>query len=210
MQRYVGAVRFTRSAASRLEALAVSSGLRPYRPRYHVAAATWDSDYASGALDHYDAPHERARYAVLVGFLREHAPRTILDVGCGVGLLRAHIEHLDFTAYHGIDPSAVAIQAATQRGFGRSTFEVGTTPTGKYDAVVCNEMLYYVDDLDGLLECIRQSLVPGGRLITSVYKHPGDFALHRLLARHFRAIHAVDVRNSLTRHRWKLASYEAR
>jgi 2-polyprenyl-3-methyl-5-hydroxy-6-metoxy-1,4-benzoquinol methylase len=201
------ASRFTRSAVSRIEAASVVAGLRPYRPRYDVAPSKWDSEYASGALDHYGAPHERARYAVLVGYLRDLGPRTILDIGCGVGLLRGHIEHLDFEAYVGIDPSTVAIEAAALREFNRSTFEVGSTPTGSYDAIVCNEMLYYVDDLDDLLGRIATCLTPDGRLVTSIYKHPGDFALHRRLASAFRLVDAADVRNAVSRHRWKLAVY---
>lgn len=204
------AQRFTRSASSRLEALSVTSGLRSYRPRYEVAAETWDEDYASGSLDHYAAPHEQARYAVLVGHLSALAPRTILDLGCGVGLLREHVEHLGFEAYLGLDPSSVAIEAASARGFSRSRFEVGTLPVGVHEVIVCNEMLYYVDDLDDLLTRVSGSLAPGGRLVTSIYKHPGDFALHRRLAQAFTVEAAVDVRNLLTPHRWKLAVYAAR
>ena len=202
------AARFARSAASRLEGLSVLSGMRDYRPRYDIAASSWDADYASGALEHYGSPYERVRYSVLIGFLRVLEPRTILDLGCGVGLLRAHIEDLGFEEYLGIDPSAVAIESARAQEFSRSHFEVGTHPTGIHDVIVCNEMLYYVPDLDDLLGRIAASLAPGGKLVTSIYKHPGDFALHHRLSRAFRTVTGADVRNPLTRHRWKLAVYE--
>ena len=202
--------RIVRSAGSRAEALAVLAGVRAHRPRYDIAASSWDSDYASGELDHYDAPHEAVRYAVLVGYIRDRRPRTILDIGCGVGILRRHVDHLDFNKYVGIDPSRAAVDVAAGLGYDRTDFEVATVPTGAHDVIVCNEMLYYVDDLDDLLERIGDCLTPDGRLVTSVYKHPGDFALHRILERRFRAVHAVDVRNRHTPHRWKLASYALR
>ena len=131
-------------------------------------------------------------------------------MGCGVGLLRGHIEHLGFEAFHGIDPSSVAVEAAVARGFARASFAVGTEPTGEHDVIICNEMLYYVEDLGALLARIADCLNPDGRLVVSVYKHPGDFALHRIIEQHFRPVHAVDVRNRHTPHRWRLASYAVR
>lgn len=202
------ASRYARSARSRAEAAAVVLGVSKYRPRYDLPAQKWDGEYAAGVLDHYGAFNQQARYSTLVGNLETLAPKTILDVGCGVGLLRQHIDHVPFEHFTGIDPSKVAIEKATSRGHDRTTFTVGTEPTGEfYDAIVCNEMLYYADDLDHLLEVLGRSLTEGGRLLTSVYKHPGDFALHHRLGKTFRLVDAVDVRNTVSGHRWKLACY---
>jgi SAM-dependent methyltransferase len=202
--------RFSRSAVSRAEAATVVAGLRPYRRRYDVSAPKWDREYAAGALDHYGDIRQRSRYAVLAGYLEDRQPESILDLGCGVGLLRGYLEHIEFERYVGIDPSAVAIEEATARGFSRSSFEVGTQPEPGFDAIVCNEVLYYVEDLDGLLSRIAECLNDGGRLITSVYKHPGDFAIHHRVNRVFEPVDTVDVRSTLSRHRWRLATYAVR
>lgn len=200
--------RYARSARSRATAAAVVLGVSKYQPRYDLAAQTWDAEYAAGVLDHYGAFVQQARYSALVGYLETLAPNTILDVGCGVGLLRERVEHLAFKHFTGIDPSEIAIEKATNRGYDRTTFAVGTEPNGeRYDAIVCNEMLYYAADLDHLLEVLSRSLTDGGRLLTSVYKHPGDFALHHRLGKTFRLVDAVDVRNTVSGHRWKLACY---
>jgi 2-polyprenyl-3-methyl-5-hydroxy-6-metoxy-1,4-benzoquinol methylase len=206
----MNATRFVRSARSRAEATTVVAGVRPYRRRYDLEPAKWDADYASGSLDHYGDIRQRSRYAVLAGYVEDARPRTILDLGCGVGLLRGYLEHVGFERFVGIDPSEVAVEQGNGSGFSRTQFKVGLVPDGTYDVIICNEMLYYVEDLDDLFARITASLSESGRLVTSIYKHPGDFALHHLLAKRFRPIDTVDLRSTVSKHRWKLGTYAAR
>jgi 2-polyprenyl-3-methyl-5-hydroxy-6-metoxy-1,4-benzoquinol methylase len=184
----------------RLRDAGVRSRLLPYRRRWVLSDADWDREYGRGVLDVYGATRELARYSVLIGYLRSRpSPPVVLDVGCGVGLLARRLGGEDIAAYVGIDPSEVAIEEA-RRAHDRPdvTFLVGTEPSedlGTFDVVVCNEVLYYVDDVDALMRQVHAVLRPGGWLLTSILRHSGDVALHRSLDHHFERVDAVTVQS---------------
>jgi 2-polyprenyl-6-hydroxyphenyl methylase/3-demethylubiquinone-9 3-methyltransferase len=199
--------------ARRAYDLAVRAGLSPYRRQWLLSPSDWDASYASGSLDFYGALREQGRYGVLVGFARAfpRKPR-ILDVGCGVGVLRARIPDEDVAGYVGIDPSQVAITQAQAQCFARSVFEVGERPSadaGLFDLIILNEMMCYVEDLDGLLENLKGHLAPGGWILTSMFHHAGDVALHRAVARHFTEVDVLEVvrANFKPLHTWRVGCY---
>jgi 2-polyprenyl-3-methyl-5-hydroxy-6-metoxy-1,4-benzoquinol methylase len=183
-------------------------GLLAYRPE-HWTTEQWDAEYRAGSLGRYGDLAELARYSVLVGYIAWHAARrpdngpAILDVGCGVGLLRERLDGVAFAQYVGVDLSAPAIGEADARGHARSRFVVGdvTTPDvdrldlGRFDVVVLNEMLYYVPDPAAFLDRIRGLLQPEGVLVVSVWRHPGDRALWRTIDAAFSLVDRVEVRN---------------
>ena len=131
----VGAVHGCRAAAyRRLEVSSIQS---------------WSSAYGRGERD-YSGPAESARYGILAGYLRlvEGSP-SILDFGCGTGILLERIQRIRFHDYVGIDSSPVAIELAWKRVPGVGTFVVGEdvpTTAGPFDVIVCNEVLYYLSD----------------------------------------------------------------
>ena len=199
--------------ARRAYDLAVRAGLAPYRRQWLLSPSDWDASYASGSLDFYGALSEQGRYGVLVGLIRAFSGKArILDVGCGVGVLRARIPDEDVEIYVGIDPSKVAIAKAEAQAFSKSRFEVAERPApeaGTFDLIVLNEMMYYVEDLDGLMIALKSHLAPGGWLLTSMFQHAGDVALHRTVARHFTEIDVLEVvrRNYKPLHAWRVACY---
>jgi 2-polyprenyl-3-methyl-5-hydroxy-6-metoxy-1,4-benzoquinol methylase len=187
--------------ADKVRDLGVRAGMLPYRQRWVLSSADWDREYGGGVLDFYGDLRELARYSVLIGYVRAHgaalgtAP-SILDVGCGVGLLRERLPDGEVGRYVGIDPSTVAVQQGTARGFRDAEFVVGATPeagSGPFDLIVCNEVLYYVEDLGLLLGRLEELLAPGGRLVSSIVRHPGAIALDRALDEHFTRHDAVVV-----------------
>jgi 2-polyprenyl-3-methyl-5-hydroxy-6-metoxy-1,4-benzoquinol methylase len=183
-------------------------GLVAYRPE-RWTPEQWDAQYRAGSLGRYGDLAELARYSVLVGYIAWHAARrpehgpTILDVGCGVGLLRERLDGVAFAQYVGVDLSAPAIAEADARGFARSRFVVGdvTTPDfdrldlGRSDVVVLNEMLYYVPDPAAFLDRLRALVQPGGVVVVSVWRHPGDRALWRTIGAAFSVVDRIEVRN---------------
>jgi len=60
---------------------------------------------------------------------------------------------------------------------------------------VCNEVLSVAPDPDQLLATVRSVLRPGGHLLTSTWRHPGDQQLLRLVDRRFTRLDTVDARN---------------
>jgi 2-polyprenyl-3-methyl-5-hydroxy-6-metoxy-1,4-benzoquinol methylase len=201
------------SRATRLaEDLGIRAGVLPYRRRWLLNAADWDREYASGRLNYYGAFRERGRYGVLLAYLSgREGPMRLLDFGCGTGILRHRLAHLPISEYVGIDPSAEAIEAARKEHGDAGRFHVADqvdASMGMFDVIVCNEVLYYVEDLPATLERLRGSLKPGGWVMTSVVRHPGDIAIERALKASFDLVDSVYVKRRVEpRNGWTVSCY---
>jgi 2-polyprenyl-3-methyl-5-hydroxy-6-metoxy-1,4-benzoquinol methylase len=196
--------RYARRVAEWADAWGRRLGVLPYRPERRTSAQ-WSAEYDAGALDYYGRLDELARYSVIVGYvgwLVAEAPpssSTLLDVGCGSGLLRRHLERVPLSEYVGIDLSEAAIRAAREQDFTRSRFVVGdvgtTAERGPFDIVVLNEVLYYAPDTAAFLEQLRSMLTDRGALVVSVWRHPGDRRLWQRVVDAFEVVDRVEVRN---------------
>ena len=92
-------------------------GLVRHRPE-SWAVAEWERAYSSGQLAYFSDMDELARYSLLAGYVRYIGERPdILDIGCGEGLLRRHLDGVPIGHYTGIDLCSTAIRACkgTQR-----------------------------------------------------------------------------------------------
>jgi len=98
--------------------------------------------------------------------------KTLLDLGCGAGVIAEHISDVTGSSVVGIDYSSSAIAVANARTSekrNRLTFETDNFNTmqpsvGKYDAILSMDTLYWVSDLTGMLDVLAKSLAPGGRM----------------------------------------------
>lgn len=194
--------RLVARAARRAAALGRRLGVLPYRPERR-SADEWTSAYEAGHLGYYGALDELARYSVLVGYVGWFAagrgdPPTVLDVGCGTGLLRERLEGVPLAGYVGVDLSRAAVAAAEGRGFARSRFVVGDAATldlGRSDVVVLNEVLYYAPDPAAFLRRVRDLVAPDGLVLVSMWRHPGDRSLWRTVDRLLPILDRVEVRD---------------
>ena len=98
-------------------------------------------------------------------------PGKVLEVGCGDGYILYRLqEELDGLDCHGIDVSENAIAVAKENVEGK--FEVMNAeeqlPEGKYDTVICLEVLEHLKEPEELAKKMFDLLVPGGRLLISV------------------------------------------
>lgn len=206
--------RIIRSVRRKIYDLSVHAGLAPYKRQWRNTAADWDRDYLSGRLDAYADLSDRGRYGVLGEFIRAfpRKPR-ILDIGCGVGLLLGRIGSDACLEYVGVDPSRVAVEKAQARGVENARFLVGNAPTpdlGRFDVIVMNEVVYYIEDLPRMLDIVRRHLVEDGWLTTSILRHPGAIALDRTLASKFEEHEAFLVKRAKTANAWRVACYHPR
>lgn len=172
----------------------------------------WVQQYEHGGWDYLGGINQLARYSLLTGYLSFFGSRRILDVGCGTGLLRESMAGLDFDRYVGVDPVAVAIEQARRLADSRTEFVVGDANLPElsgFDAVVCNEILYCIPGPERLLDRARELLIPGGHLLISNMRHPGETALERMLSSRFELVGAVDVANDSDRgrRRRRVAAY---
>jgi 2-polyprenyl-6-hydroxyphenyl methylase/3-demethylubiquinone-9 3-methyltransferase len=185
------------TVAGTVLAVGIGSGLRPYRPQ-RVSAQRWDGFYDSGRFDYMNTLWELPRYAALLGYLRVY-PGTpdVLDIGCGPGYLRQLMTDEDFGSYAGVDLSPAAVRSASALADSRTSFAVGDATTmelPQVDVVVMNEVLCYIEDRDAFLDRVAASVRPGGLVLTSLYRHPGDHSLWRQLDRKLSLVSAMMAR----------------
>lgn len=196
-------------------------GLLPYRPE-HRTAAEWTAAYEAGSLAYYGDVPELGRYGAILGYLawfsasRPGGPVSILDGGCGTGLLRRRLEGWSLSRYVGIDVSEPAVATATAAGHARSQFlvaelgDVAALGLGRFDVVVLNEVLYYLADPVPVLAGLGAVVEPDGLVVVSMWRHPGDRALWRTVDRALRLVDRVEVRNRanpVNRRGWMVAAY---
>lgn len=136
------------------------------------------------------AAEQGPRYAAIARMLE--GSLSILDVGCGEGVL------LDWLAGHnyiGIDRSVAAVISGRTLRPSATLINCSATdfqPKSKVDAVVFNEMLYYVADPVGMVRRFSAHLRPGGRVVCSIYRKAGRPSWRQGLA------HALDRRRPMS------------
>src|SRR5438477_9577372 len=100
-------------ASARIRQLGIQVGILDYRRAVAVPSlSAWTEEYETGRWDYLRKVDQLARYILLAGYAELFSPKAILDVGCGEGLMRASVNHLEFERYLGVDPVAVAIERA--------------------------------------------------------------------------------------------------
>jgi SAM-dependent methyltransferase len=135
---------------------------------------SWDAQYANGTWGVLSEFEEISRYAVIVGYLNYLKPcSSLLDVGCGDGVLLERLRPYGYRKYVGLDLSAVAIAKLLPMQDPKTSFLQGDAetfqPSESFDAIIFNECLYYFNDPLGTLERYSKFLLPEGILIVSVF-----------------------------------------
>lgn len=138
-------------------------------------AAEWDDEYRRGRWAFLGALTESGRYGILTGWLAETGTAaSVLDIGCGEGVLLRHIEPLNPRRYVGVDLSAAAFEnttiAADRGRFEAADLHEFVPRAGeRFSAVVFNEVLHFCDDPGAQLSRYAAFLEPGGVIAVSMY-----------------------------------------
>ncbi len=157
----------------------------------------WDRLHGAGEADRYQA----VRSAV-----ERHAPNGfVLDVGCSQGI----VQHgLSYRRYVGVDRYAPALERARGAGAPDTAFVTADAsrfvPDAPPDAVVLNEVLYYLPRPVRVVERYARLLAPGGVLVVSCYAR--TWPTRRLLRRLTRRLNLLEsVRVAAGHHAWDVA-----
>ncbi|MEU3313838.1 amino acid adenylation domain-containing protein [Streptomyces sp. NPDC006662] len=159
--------------------------------------ALWTSSY-----DGEPIPREQMRQwqdAAVAQVLR-YAPRRVLEIGVGSGLLLAKIAG-EVEEYWGTDISATVVdrvrRQAEQAGYGervrlsaQPADDLSGLPQGAFDTVVLNSVVQYFPDaayLDRVLSQAMDLLAPGGRVVVGDVRNAATLRL--LLTATQRAAH---------------------
>lgn len=133
--------------------------------------AFFEALFASGADPWgYTSPYEQGKYDQTLSLIGDAKPRRALELACAEGhftrQLAPHVERLVAS-----DVSTVALQRARERCADLDNVELeyhdlfSDPISGRYDLIVCSEVLYYAGDrgrLDHAARSIAAALEPGG------------------------------------------------
>ena len=137
-------------------------------------------------------PRGRQRAMAVLSLLDKKSGR-LLDVGCGRGIA------LDFFAYRGFDVTGVdispeAVNMVKKKGHQAYIIDLERDEIpGKYDFVLCLEVLQQLYDPSKLLNKLKSSLAPNGEMLVSL---PNEFHIVSRLRILFGLSHLGDFRHS--------------
>ena len=172
------------------------------------SAQTWEAQYAAGRWDFLAELSELARFSVLAGYICHLKPGgTVLDTGCGQGVLMRRLPVSCYSRYVGIDVSGSAISVAQEHGNERSTFLAADcqefSPAEQFDVIVFNEVLCCLRDPLRTVERYARSLNPGGLLLVSLCTAArGSAMILRRLKRAYPTVDEVRVVHSGRKVSW--------
>ena len=121
-------------------------------------------------------------------FAKDAAGKTLLEIGCGLGIELGKLGQLGFDVT-GIDLAPQAAELANlnlkRKGVtGRAVVanaEALDFPDATFDVVYSSGVLQHTPDMDRAIAEIRRVLKPGGRILIVLYhRHSWFYVLHRL------------------------------
>ena len=134
---------------------------------------------------------QRIRYAVISSILRsQNKPLSLLDVGCGEGVILKHLEPGILSKYTGLDFAQSSLDNIHPRReldrFICSRIE-DYVPDERWDAILFNEVLYYTSDPVAQIKKFERALAPGGIMVVSIFKKRKVWAYNNRCARRIKA-----------------------
>ncbi|RAJ13159.1 class I SAM-dependent methyltransferase [Olleya aquimaris] len=138
----------------------------------------WNKQYKNGRWENLKKPIEAERYRTIIKFIKAFGTKTptILDLGCGEGVLNNYLESQLFKSFLGVDFSKVSIDKAQSKHYPKTNFIVADLhtfiPPNKVDVIILNEAFYYVQESEKrkVLDRILAKLNNNGILIVSIFR----------------------------------------
>jgi SAM-dependent methyltransferase len=182
-------------------------------PRASVPADTFERLYTESPdpWDYDSSDYEREKYAATLAALDGRRYDRVLEVGCSIGAFTELLAD-SCRALVAIDFSARAIELARERlhpaphGHSHVTLTQASfpeqVPVGRWDLVVCSEVLYYLDGptLAQAIDWLDAQLTGGTTVLAVDWRgpithepHDGD-QVHELLRRRLARWHALEGR----------------
>lgn len=166
----------------------------------------WDSHYISGDWDFLRNIDQLAPYSIIVGYFKHFKfGGSILDVGCGEGILYERLEPNSYFKYVGIDVSGDAISRISHKINDRTSFirvdAKDYFTKEKFDVIIFNEFLYYIER-NSVLDLIKKYdnfLKRDGIYIISIFKKDNYDYLWQKLESRYSPVDKTIITNKLGR-----------
>lgn len=159
-----------------------------------------DAEHRRGDWDYLASDLELPRFSVVAGYCHRYAAGgSILELGCGEGLLARRLDASRYRRFVGVDVSPAVVERANRAAPPGATFVVADAeafdPGEAFDAVVFNEVLEYFADPARLVRRYERWLAPGGVFIVSQYMSREDARTRRIwrMLRVYRRVARVRV-----------------
>ena len=173
--------------------------MRAIRRALHIdRERRWNAEYSKGGWDWLRNLDELAHHAILAGYFRRlKANGSVLDVGCGDGVLLELIRG-SYSRYLGID-FAEAIRRADAQSDAQTAFQTADmnefATAERFDAIIFNESAYYHHDAVAGMRYYESMLAPGGVFLISMHGKERNDAIWTLLDVRYTVADAVTITN---------------
>ncbi|WP_436643433.1 class I SAM-dependent methyltransferase [Microbaculum sp. FT89] len=135
----------------------------------------WDAEYRDGRWGFLLDIKEVGRTGVITAWLKTTGTgASVLDIGCGEGILYRHLDPAVLTRYVGVDLSEEALARAgiddERASLVAADLEsFSPAPGEKFSAIVFNEVLHFAEDPGAQIARYVEWLAPGGIIAVSMY-----------------------------------------
>jgi 2-polyprenyl-3-methyl-5-hydroxy-6-metoxy-1,4-benzoquinol methylase len=149
----------------------------------HIPADSFDSKYRERGAFHWSYYGNATSYTkekdLTLDFFSDKSG-TLLEVGCGDGVLLHLLSQNKGLSCFGIDISSVAIELAKQRGVSNCAVSTIENIKGTQDYVVMDNTLEHIRDYEASLDEVLRLLAPDGifYLISPIQTHPLPMDYH--------------------------------
>jgi trans-aconitate methyltransferase len=173
----------------------------------YYSSEIWEKKYRDENYDLGD-PKEDGRYGALLQVLRRYDRGSLIDLGCGDGLLWRHYRPLSDARLIGVDYSDTAVAKANARGLERCQFLTADyrtfVPPGQVSVVVFNESLYYIEDFEGALDRAEAWLDQDGCVVVSMFDTLVTSRIWKRLAARRKWIQSLKVQDHASKVSWTI------
>ncbi|PYT05794.1 MAG: hypothetical protein DMF49_13060 [Acidobacteria bacterium] len=161
----------------------------------------WEAQYRRGHWDSLGSIDHTGHNMIIADYVQHiNDSPSILDVGCGTGLLLRLLTRFGFKRYHGIDLSAEAISTASSLRIENAILEVADfeqwrPPPNQFDVIIFNESLYYTRRPASVLLEYSNALDEKGVMIVSMFRARHIPYIWWRLDRHFAVMNSTRLKN---------------
>lgn len=167
---------------------------------YKIKRSFWEERFKEGKWNFIREIEEFARYSIILGYIQFlQGTESILDVGCGEGILCERLCEEMYTRYVGIDFSSVAIDRVSVQKNDKNRFYVAKIEEfithEKFDIIIFNECLYYFEDPISILQRYEDFLSENGMFIVSMHQIDNHQKLWEKIDKNYFINDSVSVTN---------------